>query len=88
MEVFQTGCQEGQGHREVWVHVEGSHLGPEVGVNEVVGGQNHHCRLRHRCQGLQQVVRDWVVEEPLQEEEHSWEDSCMTEGAFQRRVPN
>ena len=38
VEVLQTGCQEGQGCREAWVHVEGSHLGPKVGVNEVVEG--------------------------------------------------
>ena len=65
VEVLQTGCQK------VWVHVKGSHLGPEVGVDEVVEGQNCHCRLRRRRQGLQQVVRDWVIEEPLEEEVRS-----------------
>ena len=48
VEVLQTGRQEGQGRREVWVHVEGSLLVPEVGVVEVVEGQSRCCRLR-RC---------------------------------------
>ena len=64
VEVLQTGCQEGQGCREAWVHVEGSHLGPKVGVNEVVEG-------RSLCWGLRQVVRGWVVEKPLREEVRS-----------------
>ena len=42
---------------------------------------------RHRL-GLWQVVHNWVAEKPLREEVHSKEDSHMTEGAFQRRVPN
>ena len=48
VEVLQTGCQEGQGCREAWAHVEGSLLVPEVGVVEVVEGQSRCCRLR-RC---------------------------------------
>ena len=35
VEVLQTGRQEGQGRRGVWVHVEGSLLVPEVGVDEL-----------------------------------------------------
>ena len=65
------GRQEGPGCWEVWVHIEGSHLVPEVGVNKVVEGQNHHHRLHCRRRGLRQVVRNWVVEKPLQEEVHS-----------------
>ena len=84
VEVLQTGRQGGQGHREVWVHVEGSLLVPEVGVDEVVEDQSR--RRRHR--GLRQVVRDWVVEMPLREEVRSWEDFRTTVGAFQRKVPN
>ena len=86
--VLQTGRQVGQGHREVWVHVEGSLLVPKVGVVEVVEGQSRRRRLRRCHRGLRQVVRDWVVEEPLREEVRSWEDFCTMEGAFQRRVPN
>ena len=33
VEVLQTGRQVDQDRREAWVHVEGSHLGPKVGVN-------------------------------------------------------
>ena len=71
VEVLQTGRQGGQGRREVWVHVEGSLLVPEVGVDEVVEGRSCHRRLRCRCWGLRQVVRDWVVKEPLWDEVHS-----------------
>ena len=71
VEVLQTGRQGGQGRREVWVHVEGSLLVPEVGVDEVVEDQSHCRRLRRRHWGLRQVVRDWVVKEPLQEEVRS-----------------
>ena len=52
------GRQEGQGGWEAWVHIEGSHLSPEVGVNKVVEGQNCHHHLRYRHWGLRQVVRD------------------------------
>ena len=69
VEVLQTGRQVGQDRREAWVHVEGSLLVPEVGVDEVVEGQS--CRRRHRHRGLRQVVRDWVVEVPLREEVRS-----------------
>ena len=48
VEVPQTDRQGDQGRREVWVHVEGSLLVPEVGVDEVVEGQSRCCRLR-RC---------------------------------------
>ena len=65
VEVLQTGC------REAWLHVEESHLGPKVGVDKVVDGQNCCCCLRRRPQGLRQVVRDWVVEDPLREEVRS-----------------
>ena len=71
VEVLQTGRQGGQGRLEVWVHVEGSLLVPEVGVNEVVEDQSRHRRLRRRHRGLRQVVRDWVVEVPLREEVRS-----------------
>ena len=71
VEVLQTGRQGGQGRLEVWVHVEGSLLVPEVGVNEVVEDQSCHRRLRRRHRGLRQVVRDWVVKVPLREEVHS-----------------
>ena len=71
VEVLQTGRQEGQGCWEVWVHVEGSLLVPEVGVDEVVGDQSRRRRLRRRHLGLRQVVRDWVVEMPLREEVRS-----------------
>ena len=81
MEVLQTGRQEDQGRWEAWVHVKENHLGPEVGVDKVVDGQNCCCCLRRRPQGLRQVVRDWVVEEPLQEEVRSWEDFCTMGGA-------
>ena len=84
VEVLQTGRQVGQDRREAWVHVEGSLLVPEVGVDEVVEDQSR--RRRHR--GLQQVVRDWVVEMPLREEVRSWEGFRTTVGAFQRKVPN
>ena len=82
VEVFQTGRQVGQDRREAWVHVEGSLLVPEEGVDEVVEDQSR----RHR--GLRQVVRDWVVEMPLREEVRSWEGFRTTEDAFQRKVPN
>ena len=84
VEVLQTGRQADQDRREAWVHVEGSPLVPEVGVDEVVEDQSR--RRRHR--GLRQVVRDWVVEMPLREEVRSWEGFCTTVGAFQRKVPN
>ena len=71
VEVLQMGRQEGQGHREVWVHIEGSLLVPEVGVDEVVEDQSRCRRLRRRHRGLRQVVRNWVVEEPLREEVRS-----------------
>ena len=71
MEVLQTGRQEDQGRWEAWVHVKENHLGPEVGVDKVVDGQNCCCCLRRRPQGLRQVVRDWVVEDPLREEVRS-----------------
>ena len=71
VEVLQTGRQEGQGCWEVWVHVEGSHLGPEVGVDEVVEGQNCHCHLHRHCWGLWQVVHNWVVKKPLRDEVRS-----------------
>ena len=68
--VLQTGRQGGQGRREVWVHVEGSLLVPEVGVDEVVDGQSRcRCRCRHR--GLRQVVCNWVDGVPLREEVRS-----------------
>ena len=86
VEVLQTGRQEGQGRRGVWVHVEGSLLVPEVGVDEVVEDQSRRRRRRHW--GLRQVVRDWVVEMPRREEVRSWEGSRTTVGAFQRKVPN
>ena len=86
--VLQMGRQEDQGRREVWVHVERSLLVPEVGVDEVVEGQNCHCCLCRCHWGLRQVVRDWVVEMPLREEVRSWEDFRTTVGAFQRKVPN
>ena len=70
VEVLQTGRQEGQDRREVWLHVEESLLVPEVGV-EVVEGRSRRRRLRHRHRGLRQVVRDWVVGVPLREEVHS-----------------
>ena len=88
VEVLQTGRQVGQDRREAWVHVEGSLLVPEVGVDEVVEDQSRRRRLRRRHRGLRQVVHDWVVEEPLREEVRSWEDFCTMEGAFQQRVPN
>ena len=56
MEVLQTGRQGDQGHRDVWVHIEGIHLGPMVGVDEVTEVQNCCCCLRC-CRGLWQVVR-------------------------------
>ena len=71
VEVLQMGRQEGQGRRGVWVHVEGSLLVPEVGVDEVVEDQIRRRRLRRRHRGLRQVVRDWVVEMPLREEVRS-----------------
>ena len=71
MEVLQTGRQEGLDRREEWVHVEGSLLVPEVGVDEVVGDQSRRRRLRCRRLGLRQVVRGWVVEVPLREEVRS-----------------
>ena len=88
VEVLQTGRQVGQDRREAWVHVEGSLLVPEVGVDEVVGDQSRRRRLRRRHLGLRQVVRDWVVEVPLREEVRSWEGFCTTGDAFQRKVPN
>ena len=89
VEVLQTGRQVDQDRREAWVHVEGSLLVPEVGVDEVVEDQSRHrCRLRRRHRGLRQVVRNWVVEMPLREEVRSWEDFRTTVGAFQRKVPN
>ena len=81
VEVLQTGRQEGLDRREEWVHVEGSRLVPKVGVDEVVEGQS--CRRRHRHRGLRQVVRDWVVGVPLQEEVRSWDGFRTTEDAFQ-----
>ena len=81
VEVLQMGRQK------VWVHVKGSHLGPKVGVDEVVEGRNCHCCLR-RHWSLRQVVHDWVVGKPLQEEVRSWEDFRTTGGAAQQRVPN
>ena len=71
VEVLQTGRQVGQDRREAWVHVEGSLLVPEVGVDEVVEDQSRRRRLRRRHRGLRQVVRDWVVKKPLWEEVHS-----------------
>ena len=71
VEVLQMGRQVDQGRREAWVHVEGSLLVPEVGVDEVVEDQSRRRRLRRRHRGLQQVVRDWVVETPLREEVRS-----------------
>ena len=71
VEVLQTGCQEGLDRQEEWVHVEGSLLVPEVGVDEVVGDHSRRRRLRRRHLGLRQVVRDWVVEMPLREEVRS-----------------
>ena len=71
VEVLQTGRQVGQDRREAWVHVEGSLLVPEVGVDEVVEDQSRRRRLRRRHRGLRQVVRDWVVEMPLREEVRS-----------------
>ena len=71
VEVLQTGRQVDQDRREAWVHVEGSLLVPEVGVDEVVGDQSRRRRLRRRHRGLRQVVRDWVVEMPLREEVRS-----------------
>ena len=71
VEVLQTGRQVGQDRREAWVHVEGSLLVPEVGVDEVVEDQSRRRRLRRRYRGLRQVVRDWVVEVPLREEVRS-----------------
>ena len=88
VEVLQTGCQVGQDRREAWVHVEGSLLVLEVGVDEVVEDQSRRRRLRRRHRGLRQVVRNWVVEMPLREEVRSWEDFRTTVGAFQRKVPN
>ena len=69
--VLQTDRQEGLGCREVWVHVEESHLGPKVGVDKVVEDQSRRRRLRRRHWGLRQAVRDWVVGVPLREEVHS-----------------
>ena len=46
VEVLQTGRQEDQGHWEAWVHVEETHLGPEVGVDKVVEGRSCHCHPR------------------------------------------
>ena len=71
VEVLQMGRQEDLGSWEVWVHVEGIHLGPKVGVDKVVEDQNCHCHLHSHCWGLQQVVHNWVVKKPLQEEVHS-----------------
>ena len=71
VEVLQTGRQVGQDRREAWVHVEGSLLVPEVGVDEVVEDRSRRRRLRRRHRGLRQVVRDWVVEMPLREEVRS-----------------
>ena len=71
VEVLQTGRQVGQDRREAWVHVEGSLLVPEVGVDEVVEDQSRRRRLRRLHRGLRQVVRDWVVEMPLREEVRS-----------------
>ena len=71
VEVLQTGRQVDQDRREAWVHVEGSLLVPEVGVDEVVEDQSRRRRLRRRHRGLRQVVRDWVVEMPLREEVRS-----------------
>ena len=71
VEVLQTGRQVDQDRREAWVHVEGSLLVPEVGVDEVVEDQSRRRRLRRRHRGLRQVVRDWVVEVPLREEVRS-----------------
>ena len=70
VEVLQTGRQVDQDRREAWVHVGGSLLVPEVGVDEVVEDQSRR-RLRRRHRGLRQVVRDWVVEVPLREEVRS-----------------
>ena len=76
VEVPQMGRQEGRGRREAWVHVEESLLVPKVVEDQ------SHCRRLHCCHwGLRQVVRDWVVEEPLQEEVRSWEDFCTMGGA-------
>ena len=81
VEVPQMGRQEGRGRREAWVHVEESLLVPKVVEDQ------SHCRRLHCCHwGLRQVVRDWVVEEPLQEEVRSWEDFCTTGGVIQQRV--
>ena len=88
VEVLQTGRQVDQDRREAWVHVEGSLLVPEVGVDEVVEDRSRRRRLRRRHRGLRQVVRDWVVEMSLREEVRSWEDFRTTVGAFQRKVPN
>ena len=88
VEVLQTGRQVDQDRWEAWVHVEGSLLVPEVGVDEVVEDQSRRRRLRRRHRGLRQVVRDWVVEMSLREEVRSWEDFRTTVGAFQRKVPN
>ena len=70
------------------MHIKESHLGPEVGFDEVVEGQNRHCRCLRRHWGLWQVVRNGVIEKPLREEVCSWEGFRTTEGAFQRKVPN
>ena len=89
VEVLQTGRQVDQDRREAWVHVEGSLLVPEEGVDEVVEDQSRRRRRpRRRHRGLRQVVRDWVVEMPLREEVRSWEGFRTTVGAFQRKVPN
>ena len=71
VEVLQTGRQVGQDRREAWVHVEGSLLVPEVGVDEVVEDQSCRRCLCHCHWALRQVVHDWVVEEPLREEVRS-----------------
>ena len=71
VEVLQTGCQVGQDRREAWVHVEGSLLVPEVGVDEVVEDQSRRRRLRRRHRDLRQVVREWVFKELLREEVRS-----------------
>ena len=71
VEVLQTDRQVGQDRQEAWVHVEGSLLVPEVGVDEVVEGQNCHCHLHRHCWGLWQVVHNWVVKKPLRDEVRS-----------------